>query len=91
MKKMNVTITSGTPSSDVFIDRERDSIALSIPSSWSMSESKCRVDSFCSWWLWICEVTRRLCDAGNRPIDGRRGIAGRNCNVLLLFSIHEYI
>jgi len=71
----------------VLIDRERDAIALSILSSWSVLESTWRADSFCSWWLWICDATRILWDAGIRPIDGRRGIAGRNCNVLLLLLL----
>jgi hypothetical protein len=39
-KKIFDFFTSSTPSSDVLIDRERDSIALSIPSSLSISESK---------------------------------------------------
>jgi hypothetical protein len=37
---------STRPSSDVLIDSERDSIAVSIPSSWSFSASNCRFDWF---------------------------------------------
>lgn len=76
------TITSIRPSSDVLIDRERDSIALSIPSSRSFSVSNCRclgwIDSCWGRW-WTCEVMRRWLVARTRFNDGRRGIVGRNC------------
>lgn len=81
--------TSSMDCSKEWFDRECEFIALSILSSCSKSDSIKCVGNFVSWWLCIWDVRRRLCEAGKRPGDGRRGIDGRNCNVWLewLFSM----
>ena len=37
----------------------------------------------------MCEVMRRLCEAGKRAGEGRRGMAGRNCNGLVVEGLSE--
>ena len=83
-------LTSTVDCSKEWFDRECEFIALSTLSSCSKSDSIKCVGNFVSWWLWIWDVRRRLCEAGKRPGEGRRGIDGRNCSVWLewLFSMN---